>query len=192
MRAPESSQPALPVASARRTTFDGVPPVRGRRQTPEDAPLALRLKVFVSRGRLDRQVAGGCSCEATPSLALRAQQLTDPRTRRRIAADLCGVVDYVYRPGPRPILTAVVIEPAAVRSGRPALLGLAQLLEGTAPVAPQGVVLARELLTDGLGPLFNPNSEQTVTEAVREIVDALDGRVAGRRDAAIAFDVPAA
>jgi hypothetical protein len=35
-------------------------------------------------------------------------------------------------------------------------------------------------LTDGLGPLFNPNSEQTVIQAVWNIEDALGVRQSGR------------
>src|SRR5690242_16187283 len=59
------------------------------------ALLARRLRVRLTRGMLDRQIAAGRRCDATPALAARASQLTDPRTRRRIAGELQRIVDYV-------------------------------------------------------------------------------------------------
>ena len=73
------------------------------------------------------------------------------------------------------MISAVVIEPAAVMSGRKAIIGLAHRLESAAPVSPSGVVLARMLLTDGRSPLFNPHWERTVAQAVSEVHDALEG-----------------
>jgi len=175
MRAIRSSQPASPATSVRGVTFDGVAPVRGGQPFSERAPFALRLKVFVARGKLDRQIAAGCSYETSATLALRARQLTEPRNRRQIAQNLRGIVDYVHqRRSPR-VISAVVIEPGAVRTGRQAILELARRLEGAAPVSPSGVVAARELLTDGLSPLFNPHCERTVAQAVSEVHDALEG-----------------
>jgi hypothetical protein len=175
MRALRGSHQASSGVSARKFTLDGVSPVGGGESTSESASLALRLKVFVARGRLDRQIAAGHHGESSPALALRARQLTDPRTRRRIARDLRGIVDYVHRHRSRTVISAVVIEPAAVRSGRSAILELARRLEGPAPVSPSGVVRAGALLTDGSSPLFNPHCERTVAQAVSEVHDALEG-----------------
>jgi hypothetical protein len=105
--------------------------------------------VFLTRAKLDRQTAAGQPREATVALALRARQLTHPRTRQQIARNLRETIDYVDRRGSRPIISPVVIEPTAVRAGRQAIIGLAERLEGTAPVEPAGIVLARALLTDG-------------------------------------------
>lgn len=175
MRALGSSHQASSSVPARGVTFDGGPPVGGGESASQGASRALRLKVFVVRGRLDRQLAAGRSCESSAALALRARQLTDLRTRRRIARDLRGIVDYVHRHRSRAVISAVVIEPAAVRSGRRAILELARRLEGTAPVSPSGVVRAGALLTDGCSPLFNPHCERTVAQAVSEVHDALEG-----------------
>jgi hypothetical protein len=131
--------------------------------------------VFVTRGKLDRQIATGHPLDATVALTLRARQLTRPRARQQIARHLRETIDYVDRRGSRPIISSVVIERTAVRTGRQAIMGLAERLEGTAPVEPAGIVLARALLTDGRSPLFNPHSELTVTEAVFEVQDALEG-----------------
>ncbi len=176
MMGPASSQPASPGMSERRLSFDGVTSVGvGNKSASDGAPLTLWLKVFVARGRLDRQLVAGRPCESTAALSLRARQLTDIRSRRRIARDLRGIVDYVHRHRSRRVMSAVVIEPAAVRRGRRAILELARRLEGAAPVSPIGVVLARALLTDGRSPLFNPHCERTVSQAVSEVRDALEG-----------------
>jgi hypothetical protein len=175
MRTLRRDQPTPHAMSARVTTFDAVPSSHGSQATSEGAPLALRLRVFVMREKLDRQIAAGSPCGSSAALSLRARQLTDPRTRQQIARKLRGMVDYVYRVRSRTVLSAVLVEPAAVRGGRSVILGLAERLEGTAPLTPRGVVLARALLTDSLSPLFNPYSERTVAQAVGEVEDALGG-----------------
>jgi hypothetical protein len=130
--------------------------------------------VYLSRGSLDRQIAAGRPYDSTAALALRASQLTHPRTLRQAACQLHRIVEYVDRPGPHPIFTAVVIERAAVMAGRHAVLGLAERLEGSAPVSPRGVALVRLLVSDGLSPLFNRHCERTVIQAIWEVEDALE------------------
>jgi hypothetical protein len=173
MRIPRSSNQASPMMSAGSTRFEASAPVPGGRSAAVNAPATLWLKVFVTRVKLDRQIAAGHRYEATDALALRVRQLTDQSTRRQIAGELRGVVDYVDQRQPGPVISSVVIEPAAVRAGREALLGLAERLEATAIVSARGVVFARALLTDGTSPLYNPFSERTVSEAVFEVQDAL-------------------
>ncbi len=172
MRTLRSSRPASPTTSMWRP-FEGTPPAHGERSGIADASVGLRLRVWLTRGRLDRQIAAGRSCEATQALALRARQLAGHRTRRRVADSLRGVVEEADRRASPPLLTSVVIEQRAVRFGRLAILDLAEQLDGERPVDPRGVVLARTLLTDGLSPLFNMRAEQTVTEAASEAMDAL-------------------
>lgn len=107
-------------------------------------------------------------------MALRAQQLAAPSARLQIASSLRKVVAYAdYRASHRAI-SAVVVEAAIVRRERHAILGLAERLEGPGPLSPIGVAMARELLTDGLSPLFNRNSAQTVTQAIWKVQDALE------------------
>jgi hypothetical protein len=155
------------------TTFDDARGHRGGRSISAGAPLTLRLTVRVNRGRLDRQIAAGCPCESSAALVLRVRQLIQPGTRQRVARDLRGFVKYVDRVGSRPDFSAVVIERAAVRASREAILGLAERFAGPAPVTARGVVLARALMSDGVGsPLFNRHCERTVAEAVWEVADA--------------------
>jgi hypothetical protein len=150
------------------TTFHTFGPARRDGSSAAGAPLRLRLRVYVARGRLDRQIAAGCAYESTAALALRARQLIQLCSRQRLAHDLRGV-DFVGRVGWRP----VVID-ALLGAGGEAIMGLAARLAGWGTVSPKGVVLARYLLTDEVNsPLFNPSCERTVVGAVWDIVDAL-------------------
>jgi hypothetical protein len=158
-----------------RPTSDSAPAARGDRATAAARHIALRLKVFASRGRLDREIATGGAPEADAALALRARQLTEARSQQRTARHLRGVVDDVERRAPGPVISAVVIEPRAVREGRGAIMQLAERLERSGSVDARGVILARTLLTNSRSPLFDPRCERTVTQAVEEIHEALGG-----------------
>ncbi len=127
----------------------------------------------MTRPWLDREIAAGSTDGASAALELRARQLTCTRTRRQLARQLRELIEYAERVGSRPMFSAVVIDRRAVSSGRHAILGLAERLEGEEPVSPRGITLVRRILTDGLGPLFNPRSEQTVIQVVWNIEDAL-------------------
>jgi hypothetical protein len=154
--------------------YEAAPFQRRARATSAGASPTLRLRVYVTRPWLDRRIAAGADCAATPALELRASQLASARTRRRLARELRALVEYAERVRSRPAYSAVVIDRRAVSRGRHAILGLAERLEGQAPVSPRGVTLVRRLLTDGLGPLFNPHSQQTVIQVVWNLEDALD------------------
>jgi len=168
------------------STFHAVPLYLHDRPSSADASLRLRLRVYVTRGALDRQIATGRPCESTPALALRARQLADARTRRQIARSLRGIVNYAdYRASHR-VISASVVEPTAVRRARHPILGLAERLEGTAPVNPAGVARAQVLLTDGLSPLYNRNCPRTATQAIYEVQDALEADIPR-----VTFDVAA-
>jgi hypothetical protein len=173
MRAIRTSH-AFPSGPTRGLAYETFVPVDGVRSASAGAPFGLRLKVYVNRGRLDRQLVAGHAHDAAPELTLRARHLTNPRTQRDIARNLRGIVRYADREQSRRAISCVVISPPAVRAGRRAICELAEQLERAAPVNPRGIVLARALLTDGNSPLFNPDPERTVAEAIREIQDALE------------------
>jgi hypothetical protein len=173
MRAIRSRQ-VFPATTTSSVAFETVVPLDRVRAASAGAPLALRLKVYLTRGRLDRQLAAGHAQDSAAELTLRARHLTNPRTQRDIARNLRGVVRYADRQKSRSGISCVVISSRSVQSGRTALCELAEQLERAAPVNPRGVVLVQALLTDGNSPLFNPNAERTVTEAARGIQDALE------------------
>jgi hypothetical protein len=129
--------------------------------------------VYLTRAALDRQIAAGRPYRSTAPLALRARQLTESRTRWQVAGSLRDVVEYADYRATHRVISSVVVEPAAVRRARHAILGLAERLEGQDPVSPVGVAGAQRMLTDGLSPLFNRNSERTVIQEIWNVQDAL-------------------
>jgi hypothetical protein len=136
----------------------------------------LRVRVCLTRGSLDSQIAAGRPYGLSPMLLLRAAQLTHPRARRQVARRLRRAVDYADRVGPRPIVSRFVFDRAGLRvmAGREAFLGLAERLEGTSAVSPRGVVLARRLLTGAARTeLVDPHLGRTVAERAWEVADAL-------------------
>ncbi len=155
------------------SAYDAASLHRRARSSPVRASPSLRLRVLMTRPWLDAQLARSGARTATVALDLRARQLTSMRSRRELARQLRGIVDYAERMGSRPMFSAVVIHRRAVTRGRHAILGLAERLEGEEPVSARGVLRVRTFLTDGLGPLFNPNSQQTVIQVVWNIEDAL-------------------
>ena len=165
-----SAAHALTDTAIDRTAFDwGGGPIWTR------APLRVRISVYLRRSRIDRRIAEGSPCGLSQALTLRAHQLVDPHNRLRVARGLRGVVAYVDRVAkPGVLVSAVVIDRAAVAGDREAILGLAERLERRAPVSPRGVVLAHVLLTDGTSsPLFNACCGRSVGQAVWEVADAL-------------------
>jgi hypothetical protein len=89
-----------------------------------------------------------------PELAAERRRLQSTRTRRALAAGLRRTADPIQPPrrfDPCPVLVDRV---AAVRVE---LLELADDLEEAHTPDPTSVALARELLTSGTSPLYNPN-----------------------------------
>jgi hypothetical protein len=152
------------------------------------ASVWLRLRVRLARRTLDDRIAAGSPCAPTAPLALRAAQLTHPSTRRRIAADLRGMVEYVDRVGSSRFVSPVRVDRDAVRVGRAPLLELAERLEGTDRVSPVGMVRARRLVRDHLNsPLYDRYSAGSVTDAVRAVIEEFapaKAQIAGDRAAA--------
>jgi hypothetical protein len=150
------------------STFDAAGQRQPTRSLSSDTRLPLRLRVAVTRGRLDRQIAKGRPWESTPALGLRARQLIDTAHRRELARELRAVVRSC------PALSTATIGRAGLTSGREALLRLAEGLEGPGPVSARGVALAQALLTDGVsGPLFNLWCEPAAVDAVWEVAEVL-------------------
>jgi hypothetical protein len=147
---------------------------RHGQSTSADVSLGLRLRVYATRGTLDRQLATGRPFGANPALALRARQLAERSARRQIARNLREIVAYADHRASDRIFSAVVVEPTAVRRARHPILGLAERLEGPAQVNPAGIARARILVTDGLSPLFDKNCPRTATQAIYEVQDALE------------------
>ena len=169
---------------ARSTTQPGTRPARRRRWSathgrgrsrPDSpvAPAALRLRVFVRRRRLDRQIVAGDAGDA-PEFALRARQLTRPHSQRVVARSLRRIVEHVDAVGGGPDLSAILVDRGAVRASRQAILGLADRLDRAGDVSSRGMVLVADLLTDGAtSPLYAAGDGRALAEAIWGISDAL-------------------
>lgn len=157
------------------------PPADPQRAAPQRDSVSRRVRVQFARERLDGELADGHQPGASDLHALRARQLADPLLRSRVAVLLREIVDDAEQP--YRVLKAVPLRRAQVlvplRSGevllwREGLLGLAERLDGPAPVNPCGVARARVLLSDGMGALYNPSPQRSLGDAIWWIAEGLE------------------
>jgi hypothetical protein len=119
---------------------------------------------------------------AMPRLGLRARwraareaHIVSERRRRRLAKSIERAIARAS--GPPPFYTAVVpVAREAAGEARGALLDLAERLRSPESVDPDGVRLARTLVTDGAGPLYVPQEPGELRGAALRALWALDGR----------------
>jgi NADPH-dependent 2,4-dienoyl-CoA reductase/sulfur reductase-like enzyme len=104
------------------------------------------------------------------ALMLHARRLIAPRTRRGIARTLHGMVAAAQR---RAVVPAGPVGLGVARAA-PELLALADRLERPGAVDARGVALVRELLRDGLGPLYAERRDAPLAAAAREATAALE------------------
>jgi hypothetical protein len=118
-----------------------LPRVARRSLAPAGPSLALRLRVRLTRARLDLELAEDADRARNPVHALRARQLASAAVRCDLACALDGMLDLAEEPGP------VRARPAAdVLAARPALRALATRLRGDRPAAVQGIARAALLV----------------------------------------------
>ncbi len=132
---------------------------------------SLRVRVRLHRRRLDRELADGLAPDRSDERALRAEQLNDPGARTRLARDLRRVVMEAEPTFEGILLPTMTVDRAAVRPAREALEGLAERLELPGPINTCGVARAALLLSDGAGPLYNPDAARPLDAALWWIAD---------------------
>ena len=135
--------------------------------------LFSRLRTRWFRRTLTRLIAMGADPGSDESLGVRARNLTRLRTRRRIAGGLEHVVETAER---RTLhwTAAAPLDAKAVLEARTDLIMLATRLKSPEPVNPCGVAQAELLLSDYESPLQNNDATETVREAARRALAALD------------------
>jgi hypothetical protein len=143
-------------------------------QTLEEADMDLRqrLSLRLRARKLDRALADGAAPDSSEQLARRARALIRADTRNEIAASLLQLT----RGDGRSPSSRVVAVPARAEDVRRGLERLAYRLLEPAPVAPRGVALTQELLTDGAGPLFWTESVDDLGARLRTVLEALEPR----------------
>ena len=107
-------------------------------------------------------------------LVWRAAELTCDRNRRTLSGSLKGIARELQRPS---LVSAVPLNRRAVRPHLELVLALAsRLAQLDRPVAPKGMVLVEELLTDGFtSPLYVGGRDADVPAALERCLSALDG-----------------
>ena len=138
----------------------------------ERPSLWARLTARWHPRRLDRALASGVPPEASTALALRAHELTELKRRESIADSIRRVIREAREGAP---LAPARIRPerSRVAAASAELTALADTLAEPGPVAATGVAQAWMLLTDGTGPLYNPDSRTSLragaARAAREL-----------------------
>jgi len=148
--------------------------------------------------RLDRELAGGASPEASAALAARAMRLTTMEFRRGLAASLQRILAAAGEPVvplPQPSTRrsplaatdpptrpprAVTARPprvplrlARITRSAPRLAALAGQLVEPGPIPVRGVAMLSQLLADGTGPLYREASRDDLGAIVEAAGRAL-------------------
>jgi hypothetical protein len=136
-------------------------------------PIRRRLLARVFSWRVDEALAAGGDPQSGPLIACRAEQLVSAAARHRLAD---GLRDAVERAAlPRPTTPAAPLASASVRANSGLLLALAGRLDCSDPIEPRGAAKAKQLLTDGASPLYEPASPLRLEDEVEATLIALGG-----------------
>jgi hypothetical protein len=142
-------------------------PILGRRAGVRD-----RLAARWGTGRLDRALAAGVAPEVAAALELRAHALVGPAVRRALARRL---EDAVREAGaPSWLASRVIADREAVLDAADELDAVVDRLRRPGPVGAAGVARVALLLSDGLGPLYEPRARPVLRAAVREALAGLE------------------
>ncbi len=113
------------------------------------------------------------SAKPPAEFAWRALELSSRRERHGLARSLRGIVDELdpkWLPGVSPL------NRVGLRRNVDSLLELADRLDDDLPVTAFGMLLVRELLTDGGSPLYAAGHIEELEPTLAGIRGALDGR----------------
>jgi len=143
-------------------------------------PLAVRRSRLTDKllarlfgASLDRQLAAGRAPESSARLAARAQHLVAIRTRRRLARNWENMLRTArhahgaYHP-------AIPVCSDRIIAAEPDVHELVRRMTAPLPVPARGVATATTLLTDALGPVYNPRSGDSLVAALGAAIAELD------------------
>jgi hypothetical protein len=134
----------------------------------------VRLRVRLRRGRIDRDLAEARVRDRSEEHTLRAAQLASEVIRRDVARLLREVIAAAENPRAEWLRSTALLNRDVVVPWLEGLMGLVERLEQSGPTGPCGVARALVLISDGMGPLYNPTSERSMLEAIWWIADGLD------------------
>ncbi len=136
------------------------------------AALGLRAMVWLRRSALDWKLAEQPDISGSAQLRLRAEQLTRPDTRRHLADRLELLLERPVR-GNAAITARISPSRDALAAARAEVLALVAILRSGDQLSPYGVAMVVRLMTDGLGPLYVPDS----TTVLRTVVPAINAEL---------------
>ena len=133
----------------------------------------IRLLAGVLASHLDDRIAAGAPPETNRLTVARADRLVSLPMRLSVALNWRDLLAHAA--GPRPVVNPVVPlcreRILAAERDIEAMLGA---LTALLPVPARGVAAAKQLLTDGTGPLYNPACTTDLADALREVTALLD------------------
>jgi hypothetical protein len=153
----------------------GVFPVPKRRDSGKsgttDRSVAVRIRTRFGRAGLDEALATGADPGGSAELALRAEQLSAPAERGRIANALVEAIGDARRGEPMTLRQQPQRE--VVRDAADDILALVLRLRDDRPVGIAGVAAAARLVDDRRGPMYRDDAGD-LHDAIRSAQLALD------------------
>jgi hypothetical protein len=135
---------------------------------------ATRLRAWWRRQDLDRALAAGVDPSQNDALTLRAAQLTNAATLRRLATSIEAATDLAAMGGPRPT-ELIQLRRRAILDARPALLGLALRLRDPGVVGPRAAAMASHLVSSADSPLYENPLNASLSAYAQEASAEIDG-----------------
>lgn len=133
----------------------------------------LHLSAAWHSAALDRRLAEGVDPQTSAVLALRAQNLTGARGRRRVADGLAGALRSANDPTAG-ITAAVRPDARELLDARAVLTALERRLRGSEAVTARGLAMLGVLLTDAASPLYWPSGPGELASRLRAAAAALE------------------
>ena len=133
--------------------------------------LAVRIRTRFGRSELDSDLANVADPAGSAELALRAEQLSSPAERARVANGLVEALGDARRG--EPMTLRLRPQRAVVRDTADDILALALRLRDDRPIGIAGVAAAARLVDDRRGPMYRDDAGD-LHDAIRSAQSAMD------------------
>lgn len=124
--------------------------------------------------RIDAELVAGRPPEWSRLHAARADYLVSSAFRSELADNWQHVLGVAIGSATASRQALSILRRDRILEAEPRIRDLVKLLRGQQALPAGGVAAAHDLLTDGTGPLYNPVSTTTLSDAVAQIVTRLD------------------